>query len=201
MNDILVKYLPDNAIDVIAFLIRDTNVHFKVVGERSSKKGDFSVKANQQEVITVNASLNKYAFLITTIHEFAHLFTYRRYGQSVKPHGKEWKSLYRELMNPLLNTGIFPLELLKVLRVHFQHPTASTSTDSRLSLVLRKYDEKKDTSTCTIHELMLGDIFRYQHNRIFKIVNKKTKRYECKEINTGKLYLFQPHTIVQPINA
>ena len=38
--------------------------------------------------ISVNGNLNKYSFLITLIHELAHLLTFTQYKNRVDPHGR-----------------------------------------------------------------------------------------------------------------
>ena len=55
--------------------------------------------------ITINNDLNKYRFLITLIHEMAHLVTFKDMPRS-KPHGKEWKINFQRLMLPFLHPEI-----------------------------------------------------------------------------------------------
>ena len=60
--------------------------------ERNSRYGDYTAPRNgQNHLITVNHNLNKYAFLITLVHEVAHLVTYNNHRHRVSPHGGEWK--------------------------------------------------------------------------------------------------------------
>ena len=58
--------------------------------------------------ITVNGDLNPYSFLITTIHEFAHLVTFEEYQGRVKPHGKEWQLTYSKMLYPVIEDGGLP---------------------------------------------------------------------------------------------
>ena len=62
--------------------------------------------------ISVNNSANPYRFLITIIHEIAHLVAFKDFGYFIKPHGKEWKSCYQKLITPFLKPEIFPQKLL-----------------------------------------------------------------------------------------
>ena len=42
-----------------------------------------------------------------------------------------------------------------------------------------------------------GSVFRLYNGRLFKKGNKKVKRYECVELSTGRVYLFQPNAEVE----
>ena len=86
------KYVPKVFSPVLADLLLASNVSFKVVKSRKTKLGDFRMSQFvKQPIITVNRDLNQYSFLITSLHEFAHCHTFQKYGNSVLPHGKEWK--------------------------------------------------------------------------------------------------------------
>ena len=81
MNNTLQKYLPERAVDLVFELIKTNNVHLKIVNQRQTKHGDYRRMSNGTHVITVNNSLNKYAFLITLVHEIAHLVAFEKYGR------------------------------------------------------------------------------------------------------------------------
>ena len=48
-----------------------------------------------------------------------------------------------------------------------------------------------------LEQLPEGSVFRMYNGRIFKKGPKKIKRYQCIEVATGKLYLFQPQAEVE----
>jgi hypothetical protein len=147
-------------------------------------------------MITVNAMSNKYRFLITLIHECAHLVAFETYGRRIKPHGREWKYTFQQMMLPFLRPEVFPTQLLPLLARHFKNPKASSSTDSALALALREFDSiARDNHY--VYELPEGSMFRMYNGRIFKKGPKKIKRYQCVEVATGKLYLFQPQAEVE----
>ena len=56
----------------------------------------------------MNGTLNNYSFLITLIHELAHLLTFTQYKNRVEPHGREWKRIYGTMMKDFLTPDIFP---------------------------------------------------------------------------------------------
>ena len=116
-TNVLSKYLPNEFVPYICQLLLGANVKFKIVGPRSSKLGDFraSLKKNGKSQISINGNLNPYAFLITTLHEIAHLKTFNIYGNHVNPHGKEWKTEFATLLEPVIKNALLPLELRHVL--------------------------------------------------------------------------------------
>jgi len=197
MDSILQKYLPERAIVPCLELIKKNKVHLKVVNERVTRHGDYRLMPGGAHRITVNANLNPYRFLITLIHEIAHLVAFETYGRRIKPHGKEWKSTFQYLMLPFLRPEISPSTLLPYLAKHFRNPKASSGTDTNLAIALKNFDPPTDHTL--VYELPLGSVFRLYNGRIFKKGHRKVKRYECIEVQTGRLYLFQPNAEVEHI--
>lgn len=194
MKNILAKYLPERAVDPAFALISDNAIHLKIVNERKTRHGDYR-KVNGHAIITVNANLNKYRFLITLVHEIAHFLAFEKYGRFIKPHGREWKHTFQQLMLPFINPAVFPQQLLPVLARHFKNPKASSDTDAYLSIALKEFDAKNDKNY--IFEIPAGSTFRLYNGRVFKKGKKRVKRYECLEIATGKVYIFQPNAEVE----
>lgn len=197
MESTLQKYLPELAVLPCFELIKAHRVHLKIVNHRVTRHGDYRRMPNGQHQITVNASLNKYRFLITLVHEIAHLVAFERFGKHIKPHGLEWKRTFQELMVPFIRPEIFPNALLPLIANHFKNPKASSSTDARLSIALKAFDVEQHTGTSYVFELPVGSVFRLYNGKRFKKGRKRVKRYECVEIGTGRLYLFQPNAEVE----
>lgn len=200
MESVLTSYLPERAVAPCTALIKENQVHLKIVNERVTRHGDYRRLPNGQHQITVNATLNKYRFLITLVHEIAHLIAFEKYGRRIKPHGLEWKHTFQQLMLPFIRPAIFPSFLLPLLARHFKNPKASSGTDALLSIALKKFDEQQSDKTY-VFELQVGSVFRIYNGKLFKKGNKRTKRYECVEVSTGKTYLFQPNAEVELING
>lgn len=59
---------------------------------------------------------------MTLIHEIAHLVAFEKFGRNIKPHGDEWKLVFRQLMVPFIRPEIFPTQLLPLLARHFKNP-------------------------------------------------------------------------------
>ena len=193
------KYLPERAVPSCLHLIREHGVHLKIVNHRVTRHGDYRRHPNGQHQTTVNATLNKYRFLITLVHEIAHLVAFERFGRHIKPHGNEWKRTFQELMVPFIRPEVFPNQLLPLIAKHFKNPKASSSTDANLSIALKAYDETQHTEKSYVFELPLGSVFRIYNGKVFKKGNKRVKRYECLEMGTGRMYLFQPNAEVELI--
>ncbi len=198
MKDVLDNYIPAASIPDIFELIKTHNVHLKIVNERVTRHGDYRKLPGGGHQITVNANLNTYRFLITLVHEIAHLVAFENYGRHIKPHGKEWKRTFQLLMLPFLRPEIFPRDLLPLLALHFKNPKASSDTDSKLSLALKHYDPPNDKNY--IFEIPYGGTFKLYNGKIFKRGKQRVKRFECLEVASGRIYLFNPNAEVELID-
>ena len=195
MSKTLGKYIPQASVASVFQLITTHNIHLKIVSERVTRHGDYRKMPNGQHQITVNSNLNSFRFLITLIHEIAHLIAFKKYGRAIKPHGIEWKRTFQQLMLPYLRPEIFPKKILPFLAIHFKNPKASSDTDVNLSLALKQYDAPNNKNY--IFEIPLGRKFRLYNGKIFKRGPRRVKRFECIEISSGKVYLFNPNAEVE----
>jgi hypothetical protein len=188
---ILSKYLPEATVPVIAEWIVVYDFKLKIKKERNSRLGDYTPPhQGLNHTITINHNLNRYAFLITLVHEVAHLVTYNEYKNSVNPHGKEWKHNFRKLIQPFLTPDIFPLEVFAALRNYMQNPAASSCSDIQLLRTLKLHDE--ESSTVFLEHLPHKCLFLYNGSRVFQKGEKIRKRFKCMELSTQNIYLFNP---------
>lgn len=199
MKNILEKYIPSHAVEPVFGMIQASHIHLKIVNERKTRHGDYRRMPDGGHQITVNANLNKYRFLITLVHEIAHLVAFENFGRQIKPHGREWKMTFQKLMLPFIRPEIFPAELLPLIARHFKNPKASSDTDAHLSVALKRFDAENDKNY--VFEVPQGSIFRIYNGKIFKKGVRRIKRYECIEVNTGRIYLFQPNAEVELLRA
>jgi hypothetical protein len=195
-SEILKKYLPEQSVAVIAQWIVEYDFKLKIKRERSTRLGDYTAPYNgKNHTITINHNLNKYSFLITLVHEVAHLVTYNEFKNSVSPHGQEWKGNFQKLMHPFMSPDIFPLEVFSALRRYMSNPAASSCTDTSLLRVLKLHDE--DSDALFLERIPFNALFVYNGSKIFKKGETVRKRIKCVEIKSGTTYLFNPLTEVQ----
>ena len=87
--------------------------------------------------------------------------------------------------------SIFPSEILPSLENYLQNPKASSSSDMQLSLALRNFDTR-DEQLVILSEIKEGELFQTRNGRLFLKGPQQRKRFRCKEVKTGRLYLFNP---------
>ncbi|WP_400262546.1 sprT domain-containing protein [Sphingobacterium sp. SG20118] len=193
------KYMPEVAAPIISRWINDTGCLLKISKSRSTKFGDYRAPyRGAGHRISVNHDLNPYAFLITTIHEFAHLKTWQQFKHQVKPHGIEWKYNFKQLMDPFLQLEVFPQDIKDAVVKYLENPAASSCTDLHLFRTLQRFD-KQSEQIFTVEMLPEKEHFKLKNGRIFQKQSKIRKRYRCLEIMTNKVYLFSPIAEVDPI--
>src|SRR6478672_9215366 len=94
----LKRYIPGPAAERVLQYLHQYKVHLTITRERKSVLGDYRhATGYNNHRISINGNLNQYSFLITLIHELAHLVTFEKYGNRVYAHGNEWKQLYATL--------------------------------------------------------------------------------------------------------
>jgi hypothetical protein len=187
----LSKFIPPAAIPRVLEFLHQYKVHLTITRERKSILGDYRhATTDKNHRISVNGNLNPYAFLITLIHELAHLVTFIQFGHRVSPHGREWKDLYAMLLKDFLGKEIFPAVVEQSLKQSMHDLPASSCADEGLMRVLKKFD--RDNGMVMVEQLPEGQLFDIGEGRIFKKGKKLRKRFQCVEVETGKLYLFSP---------
>ena len=189
---VLEKYLPPDAAPLIGRWIDYFKCEFKISRGRNSKFGDYrSPYGGKGHRISVNCNLNAYAFLVTTVHEFAHLHTYNEHQHRAKPHGAEWKSNFKKMMQPFFEKQVFPADIHQAITSYLDNPGASSCSDLNLYRSLRKYDAPKESVT-TVEKLPMKAVFKLKDGRVFQKEEKLRKRFRCVEVSTKRMYLFSP---------
>ncbi len=192
---LLKQYLPEEVALTMAKWIDHFQVELTIKKPRQSVLGDYRHPyAGKGHRISINVDLNQYAFLITLIHEFAHLSNWNTFGNKVKPHGEEWKNEYKRLMLPFLEKGIFPERIDFAVRRYMNNPAASSCTDIHLLKILKEFDPLQQT--VFVSTIPMGGLFKMKNGRTFQKLSLLRKRFKCKEIPSGHIYLFSPVTEV-----
>jgi hypothetical protein len=199
-ESILHKYIPEKAVPAISEWIYKFDFKLRIKKSRSSKYGDYRPPVKgENHLITINYDMNKYAFLITLVHEIAHLTNWNKNKDSVKPHGEEWKVHYKMLMQQFMIPEIFPADVIGALRKYMNNPAASSCSDTNLLRVLKRYDERQHT--VLLEDVKEGSTFAYNESRYFIKGEQVRKRFKCKELKTNRMYLFNPLTEVLVVSS
>ncbi|HRN80374.1 MAG TPA: SprT-like domain-containing protein [Ferruginibacter sp.] len=186
----LKKYLPEGSYDLVMDYIFAHRIELTVTRKRNTLLGDYrSRTGDKNHRISVNGNLNPYNFLVTFLHELAHLLTFERYGHRIQPHGKEWKAQYASLLQDVMYKNIFPEPIVEALKTSIRNPGASTCGDTALLRVLKQYDEDAH-ALVHVEDVPHGALFTISGNRVFRKGEKVRTRYKCQEISNGKWFLF-----------
>jgi SprT protein len=193
--DILRKYLPEETVQYCYQLWEDQPFHFTVTRRRQTKLGDYRYSPQEKShTITINYDLNKFSFLVTYIHEVAHLYTAISYGHRVKPHGNEWKDKFKELLHPLVQQRVFPENIESALSGYLVNPKASSCTDMELLKALGTYDNQQHFKY--LSEVKIFETFSF-NKKVFKKESVNRTRAICKDMTSGRKYYISEGALVE----
>lgn len=193
--NVLVRFIPKEAVEYCAELIIFHDLHLHVENERKSKYGDYSPHNGKGNRISINFNLSKFDFLITFIHELSHHTAYVKYGHHHEPHGEEWKHEFQKNMIPFFeHETLFPNDLKAAIAKHMRNPKYTHSADVKLLQVLKKYDERK-ANIIVLVDLPNGALFKMKgYNDTLRKI-EKLRTYILCETLTGKKY--RVHAMVE----
>lgn len=193
--EIFQQYLPEQAVNYCAELWVKYGFHLNIKQKRATKLGDYRYDSrDKSHTISVNADLNPYSFLITYLHEVAHLTTQITYGSKVDPHGIEWKNEFKKIALPMVSPEVFPNQIIVALQRYFKNPKASSCSDPVLMKALHIFDV--DNSATMLADVLHGKTFEFS-GRIFKKESIQRTRVMCLELNTGRKYLISKAAFVK----
>ncbi len=195
---LLQRFLPGGTFDLVVPYFQSHTIHLTLTRERKTVLGDYRhpTRDFNYHRISINVNLNPYSFLITLLHEIAHLLVYIHFKNTVSPHGREWKTQFRHIMVPFLGKRLFPKNVEHALLTYLHNPSASTCTDIGLFKALYHYDEQKPGHKL-IDDMEHGQWFAIEDGRVFEILEHNRTRTRCREITTGNIYLFSSITEVK----
>ncbi len=189
IREILKKYIPEKSLDLVCNYLTEHPVQLVISRDRSTKSGDYRAPHPRQHYhrISINHSLNPYQFLITLVHELAHMHAFLQFGRGIKPHGKEWQASFINLMRPVIESGSFPNEMLPVIIRHLRKGYASTFSDNELRKVL---DAKNDPAQQKTHldDIPEGSLFMLSNGRKFIKGELLRKRFRCIDTENKREY-------------
>jgi len=184
-------FLPEGSVEIVSEWLVNYKISLKIVRERNTKLGDYrcpsSLKGHR---ISVNGNMNPYSFLITLVHEMAHLLVWEKYRGKVYPHGKEWKQTYADLILEFISARVFPYDVHVVLENSLLKTKANSYGNIKLSRVLKKYDLKETGSL--VEDVPDNTVFKLQNGLTFKKIRKNRIRYRCLCLENKRIYSVHP---------
>ncbi len=195
------NHIPRKAIDNCVNLIIRYKIEFRITPGRHTKYGDYqSPFRGSNHKITVNGDLNKYAFLITFIHEVAHLTTWKKFRHVKYPHGMQWKNEFHRLMQFHLRNKVFPSVIVEALNQYLTNPAATCCCDIQLQKALHIYDKRK-RGWKLLEDIEYNIPFLIGNGRIFIKRRQLIKNFECTEMHKRQIYLINPLMQVRPLRT
>ncbi len=188
LHQILSKYLPDGTVDYAVEIMLQYKIQLRIKKPRLSKLGDYRPpQPGEAHKISLNKDLNPYSFLITYLHEVAHLINFEEFRGRVAPHGAEWKINFQKISQPVFSKNVLPDDVYLALLSYLKNPKASSCTDPQLVRTLKRYDTHNDY--ILVEDIALGHLFQTQDGRKFRKIEKVRSRFRCIEEQSGKIYL------------
>ena len=191
---VLQKHCPSGSEALLKTWFHKRKVIIRISRDRVSKLGDFRPAQNGLPArISINVGLSQIEFLVTLVHELAHYDTYRAKGirqkwgrRGIKPHGTEWKLIFRRYIVEIIESGIVEEEVQEALRnCYIERERIATSPCMEIKRILEK-DLEDDV--LRVRDMKEGEKFVLVGGRTFIRGLKLRTRYKCREYPTGKTY-------------
>ncbi|MDR2205949.1 MAG: transcription elongation protein SprT [Flavobacteriaceae bacterium] len=189
---LLQKYLPENTLPFLKNWFGEFYIHIKITRNRNSKLGDYRKLPDKSHQITVNSTLPSELFFFVLTHELAHLIAFEKYGFRISSHGNEWKNTFREML--LESIGVYSQDLKPAILKFSKSPKANFMSSSELVKYFHFNDKNKNQNL--IENIPPGSDFIYKKEK-YRLVEKRKKNYLCRNLNTGKSYIFKPAVAVE----
>lgn len=185
---VLSRYIPKESVEWSAEYVLKHAIKMKITAVRSTKLGDYRHPFGKEgHQITINHDLNPIAFLVTFVHELAHLETWVKYRNKVAPHGKEWQDEFANLLKEVINLQAFPEEVVHHFLARGNSLAASSCSDIKLNKILKKYDKNQDT--IFLDDVPDGAVFTLKNGDSFTKGPKQRTRYKCYSLEKKRWYL------------
>lgn len=195
---VLREFIPENSFDKVVDYLHFYKVELTISRKRKTLLGVYrNATSKKNHRISVNGNLNKYDFLITLLHELAHLLAFEKFGPRIAAHGNEWKETYGGILATFLKEKIFPDDIAMALFRSLKNPGASACSEVDLGRVLKKYDAP--AKGVLIESLEDGRLFITPDGKKFRKLKKIRSRYLCIETVSGKQFSFSALYEVKPV--
>jgi SprT protein len=196
-RNILLEYIPEKSLETVTAWLDEYPVALTISRKRNSKMGDYRPPAkNACHRISVNGDLHPYAFLVTLVHELAHLVIWEKYKRRARPHGEQWKSQFRAMLQRLWDKQIFEDGVSDIV---------SDFSSGKISYRMfnLRFEKLIHLMTPGAVESLLGDlppdaVFSLHNGRRFIKKEKVRTRFRCQDMRNGRIYLISPLAKVHP---
>ena len=195
----VIPYIGESAAIFVEKETRGLIFHLKVTRARDSKYGDYRPSVNgKPQRITINGNLDKYSFIITFLHELAHLKAFNNYGRNIKPHGAEWENTFSQYILKAIENEIFPKEIAETINWYYLI-NFDFSNNSR-SQILNSINKYLNIPLPTrLSSFPINSCVLLKNGMKIKIIERKRSRYLCKELTNNKMYLVHKQAEVEKI--
>lgn len=186
--NILTDRLPKESIDLVMKWLDSNPIQIRISRPRNTKLGDFRPPHNTKPArISINSDLHPVEFLLTLAHELAHCENWQRNGRNVKPHGQEWKNIYRIKLQEIIEAGFLEQKYDEaIIMCFFKREKLATSS---CPILRRLFDaENLKSSLVRLEDIPEGSVFTTTNNKIFVKGKKRRSRYSCRELKSRKMY-------------
>lgn len=184
----LIPYVGEEAAVFIDNQTKGLRFHLKVTKARATKFGDYCPpRNNRKQRITINGNLDKYSFFITFLHELAHLQVQENYSPTVKPHGKEWKNAFTQLLSSSVSQSLFPVEIAKTINKYYISKQSFTHS-SRIRILNTIYKILDKNIPLRLEAIPVNTSVLLENGMTITKVEQKRTRCICKDHVSKKLY-------------
>jgi SprT protein len=184
----LIPYLGEEAAVFIDNKTINLRFHLKITKVRATKFGDYCPpRENKKQRITINGNLDKYSFLITLLHELAHLLVYEKNSNLIKPHGKEWKNVFSQLLSEAINHLLFPPLISQTVNKYYIQKQCFTHT-SRIHILNSIYKTLDKTIPIRLEAIPVNSTVVLENGMTVTKIEQKRTRCICRNYSDKKLY-------------
>lgn len=188
LENSLKPFLPEGTAPLYCMQIAGIRgINFKLTRERLSKHGDYRSHVHPwRHQISINITLPPFHFLVTLLHETAHLMVHEHYKDHGEPHGPRWSRAFSGIIVPYMQPGVLPQKLAHALHNHVANGYATTTGDPLLLAIFRELDGTA-LSVITLETIPTGSIFALK-GQLFRKGEKLRTFFKCHSLTHGKDY-------------
>lgn len=184
----LAPFLPAGSLEVIGEWLRVDNLSIKLTSGRGQRLGAYKREASGMQTILLNRNQDPYSFLITLVHEIAHMQARKLYGRHVQPHGLEWKQTYSRLIIKAAAIPSLPADICAMMAEIARSPESRHYGKISVSKVLLKYSTKAEPGEL-LCDIPPGTRFRMPDGKVYIKGEKIRTRYRCKLDGASSVWL------------